>query len=172
LPTKPTGSGIHLKIPPVDLWTTHLFYFSRIPSTDRLLWSEWYRGPWGTLLPIVHAERGHSIRSGQDGRTPVRLMGVTHGGNHRQHFHLRLLVWALSMIRPTDGRRRCDNLHDRPKSAGRPIQSELHALDGVERNGLFCRARNCLRQLFERIGKDQHTVAGATERDLELLAID
>src|SRR5215472_14300394 len=43
LPTKPTGSGIYLKIPPVDLCTTQLFYFSRIPSTDRLLWSEWYR---------------------------------------------------------------------------------------------------------------------------------
>jgi len=43
LPTRPTGSGIHLKIPPVDSWTTQRFYFPRILSTDRFVCSERYR---------------------------------------------------------------------------------------------------------------------------------
>jgi transcriptional regulator GlxA family with amidase domain len=52
--TGPTGSGIHLKIPPVDLWTTHLFYSSRILSTDRSVCFEG-TGPI-QLMPALRIE--------------------------------------------------------------------------------------------------------------------
>ena len=41
---RPTGAGIHLQVPPLDLWTTHLFYFFGSLPTDRLACSERYRG--------------------------------------------------------------------------------------------------------------------------------
>jgi len=65
------------------------------------------------------------------------------------------------MIWPTDGLSRRDNLHGRS-----------NAVDGVERSGLFCRARNWPGQRFARIREDPRIVAGAAERDVELLTID
>ena len=76
------------------------------------------------------------------------------------------------MIWPTDGLSRRDNLHGRSNAAGRRFRSDLYAVDGVERYGLFCRARNCPGQRFARIREDPRIVAGAAERDVELLTID
>jgi hypothetical protein len=74
----------------VDLWTTHLFYFSRIPSTDRLLWSEWYRanlqyrsGPFHSIElshPLIHLNRELESGSSDDfveRRTRLRASAVS-----------------------------------------------------------------------------------------------
>ena len=99
--------------------------------------------------------------------------------SHGAHLHVRFshpnprpLAWVLSLIGPTDGLRRRDNLRGPSNWAGKRFRSEPHAVDRVERDGFVRGARDCARQCFTRIGEDLRIVAGAAERDVKLLAID
>ena len=80
LPTRPTGSGIHLKIPPVDSWTTQRFYFPRILSTDRFVCSERYRAN-------LHDRSGpfHTIEIRRALRTTTRFEPISHCRRMLQH---------------------------------------------------------------------------------------
>ena len=88
------------------------------------------------------------------------------------HFHPRLLARTLSITRSAHGLQRCDNAQGPSNSPGRHFRLDLDAVDGIQRDGLVCRARDRMRQRFARIGKDPRIVAGAAERDVELFAID
>ena len=63
-------------------------------------------------------------------------------------------------------------MNHRSYSRGRCVLSDLTCVNGIERDGFVCGGRDCARQRFARIGEVQRIVAGAAERDIELLTID
>ena len=122
LPTRPTGSGIHLKIPPVDLWTTHLFYFFQNPPTERLACSERYRAK-AIVTDVSKVNRAL--------RSPAPLISRAHDSSRSHRPRPGSLVPRRSCAGSANGSGKGFPVTDRRRLAHLRIERAMRARPGL-----------------------------------------